>query len=91
MVLLPLDVYVLYIHHLKPGSHTSAIIGDCKTKNIIEFVSRELPLRHDTRWLTNIPDSIEPSGRIEIITHKELRIQLMLCNKIYSVRIPDCK
>ena len=28
---------VIY-HHQRPGSHTSAIISDCNTKNIIEFV-----------------------------------------------------
>ena len=40
---------------LKPGSHTS--IGDCKTKNVIELVSRELPVKHNTRCLTNISNS----------------------------------
>ena len=25
-------------NRVKPGSHSSAIIGDCKTKNVIEFV-----------------------------------------------------
>ena len=39
------------------GSHTSAIISYCKTKNVTEFVPRELPVRHNTRCLTNIPDS----------------------------------
>ena len=44
---------------LKPGSRTSATIGDCKTKNVIEFMSRELPapVRYYTRCLTNIPDN----------------------------------
>ena len=31
---------------LKPGSYTSVIIGNCKTKNVIEFLSRELQVRH---------------------------------------------
>ena len=38
--------------HLKPGSHTSATIDDCKANIFIEFV----PVRHKTRP-TNIPDS----------------------------------
>ena len=32
---------------LKPGSHTMAKIGDCKTNNVIEYMSRELPVRHN--------------------------------------------
>ena len=39
------------------SSHTSAIIGHCKTKKLIELVSKELPVRHNTRCLKNIPDS----------------------------------
>ena len=42
---------------LKPGSRTSTAIGDCKTKNVIEFMSRELPVRYNTRCPTNIPDN----------------------------------
>ena len=42
---------------MKSGSHTSATIGDCKTKNIIEFVSRQLLVRDNIRGLTNMPHS----------------------------------
>ena len=42
---------------LKPGSRTSATIGNFKTKNVIEFMSRELPVRYNTRSPTNIPDN----------------------------------
>ena len=33
---------------LQLGSYTSAAIDDCNTKNVVEFVSRELPMRHST-------------------------------------------
>ena len=49
--------FVHPVYCFKPGSHTSAIIGDCKTENVIEFVSEEFPVKHNTRCLTNIPDS----------------------------------
>ena len=39
----------------RTGSHTSAIIGNCKTKKVFEFVSRELPVRHSIRCPTNMP------------------------------------
>ena len=42
---------------LKPGSRISATIGDCKTKNVIEFMSKELPVRYYARCPTNIPDN----------------------------------
>ena len=42
---------------VKLGCYTSATIGDCKTKNVILFVSKELPVRHNTRCPANIPDS----------------------------------
>ena len=52
-----MGVSLFKFHHLKPGAHTSAKIGDCKTKNVIEFVSKELPVRHSTCCEANIPDS----------------------------------
>ena len=42
---------------LKPGSRTSATIGDSKTKNVIEFMSRELPVSYNTSCPINIPDN----------------------------------
>ena len=84
------------MNHVKsglPGSHTSATNGDCNTMNIIQFVSRELPVRHNIGCPTNLPaqTAIEPSGRIKIITSQTVSRQWMLCNKIYSAIIPDCK
>ena len=45
------------VGRVKPGSYRSATIGDCKTKNVIEFVSRDLPVSHNTCCPANIPDS----------------------------------
>ena len=62
-----------------PSSHTLATICHCKTKNVIEFLSRKLPVSHYTAFVQQI--SIEASRRIEILIistthHKQLSRQL---------------
>ena len=37
------------LNRVKPGTHTLATIADLKIKNIIEFVSVELSVKHDTK------------------------------------------
>ena len=62
MVALKLVIKVVSkVPTLKPGSHTSATIGDCKTKNVIEFMSKELPVRSGVRYYTRCPTNISDS------------------------------